>query len=387
VHTVRRATLGATSGKQDKLNAVVTRKLPIYNGITNTFSGAFDATGLLASGTIAPTSRMIDIMAAIALSPDIGGLDLALEVDMPQIWSAQQQLDAWSTACGQFNYTFDSDKTSFEEMVIMLANAAFCIAYRQNGQIRFAHERAQANSTALFTHRNKKPRSDAMSRNYTREFDAVKLTYVDEDSSKPEAITLPLSGVYAKAKTIEIPGIRNYTQAWYRANREYNKLLLQSDSLETTTTPDGRSLLPNARISVVDNTRFKSYDGEVVGQSGLQLTLSREVVFTPAQPHSLLLMRRDGSLQSIACTPGDAVNRVVLGSPPTEALVTTVNNDEGTRTIFSFAADSAREAMAWLVQEIRLDDKQYCKVSAINYDAGYYAGDVQSVPDKTLVIN
>jgi hypothetical protein len=136
----------------------------------------------------------------------------------------------------------------------------------------------------------------------------------------------------------------------------------------------------------VDNTRFKSFDGEVVGQNGLELNLSRAVEFTPGQPHSIVLMRRDGSLQSIPVTPGSTSKSVVLQSLPTEALVTDYGVN-GVRSIYSFAADSARGAMAWLVQEVDVSDGQYCAIKAINYSPDYYASDTMAVPDKGAVIN
>jgi hypothetical protein len=158
-------------------------------------------------------------------------------------------------------------------------------------------------------------------------------------------------------------------------------------SIETEVTTDARALLPNSRILNVDNTRFKSYDGEVVGQSGLTLTLSRDVEFIPATPHSIVLMKRDGSIQSIACTAGAAANQVVLGSTPSETIVTTPTNDGGNRTTFSFAADSARAAQAWLVQEIEPTEGQYMRLRAINYSADYYTADSEAVPAKEGVIN
>ncbi|MHB8947561.1 MAG: host specificity factor TipJ family phage tail protein [Rhodoferax sp.] len=386
VHTITKATARATAVKSRQLNCIASRKLPIYNGTT--FSGAFDSTGLLVSGTIAPTSKLVDIIAAVSVDPKIGARDLALEVDMAQIWGVQQQLDAWSASCGQFNYTFDSDNTSFEETLILIANSGFCIAYRQNGKIRLAFDKAQTSSTALFTHRNKKPRSETITRSFASDsdYDGVQLTYVDPDSDTSETISLPLDDSATKYKKLEIAGIRSFEQAWYRASREYAKLRGQRITLETTTTLDARSLLPNSRIDVVDNTRFKSYDGEVVGQSGLELTLSQDVAFTPALPHSIVLMRRDGSLQSIPVTAGSAANRVLLQSLPSEAIATTYGQD-GIRTIYSFAADSARGAMAYLVQEIDISDGQYCTVRAINYSADYYAGDTLAVPAKATVIN
>ena len=214
----------------------------------------------------------------------------------------------------------------------------------------------------------------------------MQFVYADPDSETSETITLPLDDSATKLKKFEIAGIRNFEQAWYRANREYAKLRGQRITLETTTTLDARSLLPNARIDVVDNTRFKAFDGEVVGQSGLELTLSQDVELTPSAAHSIVLMKRDGSLQSIACTAGSAPNKVVLASLPAEAIVTSYGAD-GIRTIFSFAVDSARGAMAYLVQELDITDGQYVTLRAINYSADYYTADTAAVPAKASVIN
>jgi hypothetical protein len=260
VHTVTQATARATAVKSRQLNCLASRKLPIYDGVS--FSGALDDDGRHVAGTIAATSSLVDIIAAVAVDPKIGRRDLASEVDMRQIWGVQQALDAWNPECGQFNFTFDTDTTSF----------------------------------------------------------------------------------------------------------------------------DARSLLPNSRIDIVDNTRFKSYDGEVVGQDGLTLTLSRDVAFTAGQRHSIVLMRRDGSLQSITCSAGAAPNQVVLQALPSEAIVTSYGQD-GIRTIYSFAADSARGAQAYLVQELDLSDPQYVTLRAINYSSDYFAMDYAPIPAKSEIIN
>lgn len=386
IHTVTQANSRATAVKSRQLNCIASRLLPTYNG--STYSAVLDADGRLVSGTLAATSKLSDIIAAVSADPRIGAQNLATQIDMPQIYAVQQQLDAWAPEAGQFNYTFDSDNTSFEETLVMIANAGFCIAYRQNGKVRLAFDRAQANSTALFTHRNKKPNAETITRKFASdaEYDGVEFVYSDPDSKQSETITLPLNGSYTKVKKSEIPGIRSFAQAWLRANREFYKLVGQRETLETTTTLDGRNLLPNARISVVDNTRFKAFDGEVVGQTGLEITLSRDVTFTPAQPHSVVLMRRDGSLQSIPATAGSAPNKVVLQALPSEAITTQYGAD-GIRTIFSFAADSARAAQAWLVQELDTSDPQYVTVRAVNYADGYYQADNLAIPLKATVIN
>jgi hypothetical protein len=386
IHTITQATSRATAVKTRQLNCLASRLLPTYNG--STFSGAFDATGAHISGTISATSKICDIIAAVSADPKIGNRDLTTEVDMAQMWSIQGLLDAWNTECGQFNYTFDSDNISFEETVVTIADAGFCVAYRQNGKIRLSFDRASASATALFTHRNKKPKSETITRKFANdaEYDGVEFIYTDPDSNQSETITLPTSGDYTKLKKFEIAGIRSFEQAWLRANREYQKLLGQRVTIETVTTLDARSLLPNSRVDIVDNTRFKSYDGEVVAQNGMVLTLSRDVEFQPSGAHSIVLMKRDGSLQSITVTAGDAPNRVVLSSLPSEAVVTS-HGEDGIRTIFSFAADSARGSMAYLVQELDITDSQYCTIKAINYSPDYYSADYTTIPPKATIIN
>jgi hypothetical protein len=322
IHTITMANAESTSVRLRELNCLAGRKLPVYSG--STFSGALNAAGQVVSGSIYVTSKIVDILAAVTTDPRIGNRAIS-DLDMAQIWSVQVALDAWNAQCGQFNHTFDSDGLSFEETLNTIANAAFCVAYRQSGKIRLALDRPQSTSVALFTHRNKKPPSEKAER-ITRkfandsEYDGVELMYQDPQTEKQETIRLPLGGGYTKLKRVEVPGIRSYEQAWLRANRELNRLIYQRITIETEVTTDARALLPNARVDIVDNTRFKSFDGEVVGQSGLTVTLSRDVTFIPATAHSTVLMKRDGSLQSIACTAGPAANQVVLATTPAEAL-------------------------------------------------------------------
>jgi hypothetical protein len=162
IHTVSRATQAATGLRQRQLNCLASRLLPTYNGAT--FSGALRT--LLERS---PRARSIPPAASSTSWPPSrwtrrSGQPRLDDIDLAQIWGVQQALDAWHPEVGQFNYTFDSDELSFEETVNAIANAAFCAAYRQNGQIRLALDRPQAASTALFTHRNKKPRAETITR-------------------------------------------------------------------------------------------------------------------------------------------------------------------------------------------------------------------------------
>ena len=387
VQVVTKATDRALSLKERKLNFLATRKLPTYNGTS--WSGVFDTDGSVLSGTIAETTSFVDILAAITQDPFIGKQSLTT-IDLAQIYALYSQIGGYfglGTEPMAFHYTLDSDNISYEETIRMIANAVFCMAYRQNGKIRFSFDKPQTSSTALFTHRNKKPASDVISRRFAAddEYDGIELTYNDNVSDAQEVIKLPLGDTALNYKKVELTGVRQYEIAYLRAAREYNKLKYQRVSIETETTMDGRLLLPNQRIDIVDNTRFDSQDGEVIAQSGLTLTLSRDVVFGVGT-HSILLMKRDGSLESIGCTAGTNANQVVLDNAPSEAINTTHGGASGVRTIFSFADDSAESANSYLVQEVNISDKSYVKVSAINYDANYYSDDLETIPNREDVL-
>lgn len=385
IHTVTHATSRSTAVKQRQLNCIASRRLPLWTG--SGFSGGFDSDGRHAWGDIVATRYAHHIIAAVAMDPKIG-MRPASDLDMPQISGVVDQLYAIHPEAPTFNYTFDSDNMSFEETVQTIANACFSNAYRQSGKIRLALDRKQDHSAALFTHRNKEPGVETLTRTFANDsaYDGIEFVYQDPGTQQAETIRLPLDGSATKAKKFEIPGIRSFTQAWLRANREYRKLLGQRLSIETSCTTDARLLLPNTRIDIVDNTRFKSYDGEVVAQDGLLLTLSQRVSFGTGS-HSIVLMRRDGSLQGIAVT---AVlgrdDQVLLQSLPTEEVVTRGGAD-GVRTIYSFASDDSRHRQAWLVGEIDPPQNNYVTVRAVNYSPTYYEMDTQPIPARDTVIN
>lgn len=383
MQTVTLPTLRAISLRNRELNCLASRLLPIYDGFGG-FSGSFDADGWLASGTIGPTSRMIDIIAAVSVDARIGNRAPG-EVDLQQIYDVQTQL---GDTRGQFNYTLDNDATSYEETIALIADACFCTAYRQSGRIRVYPDLPRLASVAQITHRNSDPKSQKITRTFSNEseYDGITLTYNDPDTLSSENIRLPADGTAVRPKKIEVPGIRSFAQAWYRAQREFRKLLGRRIAIEIDATLDGRVMIPGSRIDIVDNTGISRADGEVLAQNGLTLTLSQQVVFAPDQLHSIVLTRRNGSVEGIRCTQGADAYTVVLAYAPTEAIKTT-NDGDGVRTIYSFAADNVRDSLAYTVQTIDPPRNGYVTVKAVNYSADFYAGDTEPLPDKFTVIN
>ena len=384
VQTVMYATPRATASRTRQLNCWAFRKLPTYNGTA--WSGTFDADGRHVSGTISPTARASDIIGAMVVDRRIGNRPIS-DADMSQIYATQLQIEAWRPDCGEFNYTFDSKDASLEDMVGTVAQAVFCTAFRQAGKIRLFFDRPQTQPQTLFSHRNKRPNAETFTRSFRNDsdYDGVEITYSDRLSTQAEKIRLPLDGSARHYKIVEMPGVTSYEQAWMQANRQYNRLLNQRIVVDTEVTQIGRLVTPGSLVSVVDNTRFRSFDGNVIGQDGLTLKLSQPVDVEPTS--TIVLMNRDGSVESIPVTAGADRFHVVLARYPAQPLVTQLTAEGGEPTEFSVASNDRRKAQTMLVKEVSRSDGEYVKITAVNYSDAYYAADYQPIPPRESVIN
>lgn len=384
IRTVMYATPRATASRSRQLNCWAFRRLPTFNGTT--WSGAFDAEGRHVSGAIAATARASDIIGNMVMDRRIGNRPIS-DADMAQIYSTQLQIEAWRPDCAQFNYTFDSKDASLEDMIGTVAQAVFCTAFRQAGKIRLFFDRPQTQPQTLFSHRNKRPNAETFTRSFRNDsdYDGVEVTYFDRLSTQPEKVRLPLDGSARHYKIVDLPGVTSYEQAWMQANRQYNRLLNQRVVVDTEVTQIGRLVTPGSLVSVVDNTRFQSYDGNVIGQDGLTLKLSQPVDVEATS--DIVLMRRDGSVESIPVTAGADRFHVVLARYPVQPLVTQLTADGGEPTEFSVASNDRRKAQTMLVKEVSRSDGEYVKITAVNYSDAYYAADYQPIPPRESVIN
>ena len=384
VQTVMYATPRATASRSRQLNCWAFRKLPTYSGAS--WSGAFDSDGRHVSGTISATSRASDILAAMVTDRRIGNRPVS-DIDVSQVWATQQKIEAWRPDCGQFNYTFDSKDASLEDMVGTVAQAVFCTAFRQAGKIRLFFDAPQTQPQTLFSHRNKRPNAETFTRSFRNDsdYDGVELTYSDHLSTQAEKIRLPLDNSARHYKAVQLAGVTSFEQAWMLAHRQFNRLLNQRVVVETEVTNIGRLVTPGSLIDVVDNTRFKSFDGNVVGQNGLSLKLSQPVQVDGTS--TIVLMRRDGSVESIPISAGPDEFHVLLTRYPAQPVVTELTAEGGEPTEFSVASNDRRKAQTMLVKEVSRSDGEYVKITAVNYSDAYYAADYQPIPPRESVIN
>lgn len=365
IQTKTTATPLATSVKNRELNLIATEMLEPYID-ENT-------QGPMAENTSAVQSFIRD-----SLDPVIGNRT-EQELDIQGLLDLEQEINDYfnkpDNVLSQFSYTFDSTKITYQDYAQTVFNAINCIAYREGSIIKAVFEKPQEIPAMLFTHRSKIPGSETYTRNFNRAKipDGVEFKYVDPNTNKTEIIYIPDDKSAVNPKKFEIAGIRNEEQARVRAFREYNKILNQKQTCDISVTAEGRYVKPQEMISIVKGTRTNTFDGEVLEQNGLILTLSQDVDFTNG-PCSITLKNDDGTTENIPCTPGPLLpNQVILARAPQQSLRTNLTKR---RTEFSFGNDSRLNSQRWIAQEINLSDKLNVNIKAINYSDEYYKDDI-----------
>lgn len=312
VFAITFATASALAVKERKLNMLAQRKLPSWDG--SSFSSEFTVTNDAAT-----------ILAAVCRDRYIGNRSLA-EIDVANFFSVADEVETYfgTARAREFCYTFDKDQLSFEEIVNTIAQAMFCVAYRRGNVIRINFEKATEDSTLLFNHRNKIPGTEKRTVNFgvNQDNDGLQYTYVDPRDDSVATIFLPPDHAAINPKRIDSIGVRNYLQAYFHAWRAWNKLQYQNVIVEFEATQEANLLVVNDRILVADGTRPHSQEGDVLAVDGLQITLSQNVDLTQFSSYSIFLQHYDGTVESLAITPGSAANQVVLSGVPSLPLVT-----------------------------------------------------------------
>lgn len=362
VHTARKQTARATAVKQPQLKMLVTEKVFKYLG-----NGVFDS--VRTSNT-----QAVQSLIRLMRDPVVGNLQLSNQT-MDALLATQNEVESYfqSPLAGQFCYTFDKYTDTAQDIITTIAEAIFCSATRRGQQIILNLERPRPGPEMVFTHRSKAPSGEKWTRQFNDKsaYDSLKFSYIDPDTNIKETIQIPPEGGL-KTDTFESKGIRNYQQAYWHAWRRYQRNSLNRVSVEFTALEEGALAIPARPISVVKGSRVSPYDGYVVAVDGLTLVLSQNVEFTPGEDHSLILKKRDGSVQSVQVTPGHNDRTVIMLSAPQEAIYT--GNSE-LKTEFSFGSDSRHAAQMIMVSTVEPSDDRTVRITGFNYDSDYYKYD------------
>lgn len=368
LHTQTPATPAALGVQTRKLNALVTRCVPQKQD-----DGTFTT-------ELFPSNSIDDIFCFFALDPYNGGRQLS-ELNVDQIYDTVAAVKSYfgTDEAAEFGYTFDDDTMTFEDIGNTIAQAGFCLPTRVGSLLEFTFEAPTNDSTLLFNHRNKLPGSEQRSATFgfMNNTDGVEVSWVDGTNyDAPQVFRLPTDGSATKPLKVSTLGIRNYSQAYWRGWREWNKINYQHVVTQFTGLSEAGTLAVLERILVADNVRPQTQDGEVVSQDGLQLTLSQNFVAAVGKDYVIFLQIPDGSTDSIPIVAGSAPNLVILDRPPVSPLA--LGDDLFRRaTYWIVSTDDGRE-QAFLVSDKEPNDSFTYKVTATNYDARFYQNDTDT---------
>lgn len=361
IHTARRQTPRATSIKSPKLALIVTERLYKYLG-----NGTFDS-------ELSNNTQAVQSLIRLLRDPVCGNLNLTAN-NMDRLIAVQEEIEDYfgSELAGQFCYTFDSYDATMQDIISIIADAIFCKSYREGSAILLDFDRPRLGPEMVFTHRSKAP-GEKWTRNFDTKdrYDSLKFSYIDPKTNIKETITIPESGG-VKTETYDSKGIRNYRQAYWAAYRRYQRNTLNRVAVEFTAMEEGILARPGRAISVVKGSRVSPFDGYVVAVDGLTLVLSQNVSFTDGDDHSLILKRRDGSVQSVSVTRGHNDRTVIMSEAPQEAIYT---GNSALKTEFSFGNEERHNAQMVVVSTVEPGTDRTVKITGYNYTDEYYAYD------------
>lgn len=362
VHCARKQTPRATSIDNPELRMIATEMCYKYLG-----NGVFDT-------VMSPNTQAVQSLIRLARDPAVGNLELTT-ANMDKLLAVQEEIESYfgSELAGQFCYTFDDYDTTMQDIVQTIAEAVFCTAYRKGADIMLRFDRPVAGPEMVFTHRSKTTGTEKWTRTFndSTTYDSLSFSYIDPDTNVQETIYIP-EELGANTEEYESKGVRNYQQAYWLAWRRYQRNALSKVVVEFEATEEGALATPGGVISVVKGSRIAPQDGYVVAVNGLTLTLSQPVTFTPGDDHSIILKKRDGSVQSISVIKGSHDREVIMLSAPEEAIYT---GNSALKTEFSFGNEARHNAQKIVVSSIDPGDDRTVKITGYNYDDGFYKYD------------
>lgn len=347
-HTLTRATDAALRVKERKLSCWATRKV---NGV--------------------PVDNIADVVISMHTDPSFGRRNISslnvanLRQMETEIKNFYNDVDAI-----RVGYTYDDGSVTYEEALKSICDVVFINPISVGSTINFWADLPQSQSAMMFGHVSKTPNSDSRTRtfNVQKNYTGVQVEYFNPTSRTIENVTV---GEISNLLKISNTGCITRKSALWRANREWNRLKYQRITQTFTALDMGLMCAPGMRIDAIDNTRTYRNEGFVKEQDGLVLTLSDENVGDLTASYSIVLTRKNGSIEGIPVTIIDPWT-VQLSRLPDEAIYTGYNRD---KTAYSLSTDDQRSKLAMLVTDVnpKNDNGNYTvDITAINYDSRYW---------------
>ena len=367
---VAKATNNLNAQTRSRINCFATRKLPIWDPETETWS--------------APTATRNPIWAFCDVFRATYGAQLAdTYLDLPTLATLAEIAE---TREDWFDFTFDQRQSVWSAAQLIL-RVMRSVPIPQGSLVTAVRDQERTLPAAIFTTRNivKGTLTKKLAMFEFQAKTAIRMEYTDSVTWKPEEVLCTIDGVDDSfVLDMKLPGCTQREQAFHEgmyvlAGRVYRRQVMTFETGMEGYIPSFMDLVaiqhPLVRYGAGGYT--VAYDEDT-----LVATLSTDVTFEEGEDHYIAFRGEDGAMlgEPILVTAGSKANQVVLATPPEEELDFSINQ---TPPLFVFGK---LDQWAFLGNVAKVAPKGNDRVElTVNiYDARVFSFDEDEPPALTL---